>query len=191
MSSPTRLSGPPVPGEEADADEAAADDDVERDPEPLVQGEVRARDQPDLDREDDQAAGRDQPQRPAKADHARSSSSARPERSAFEMKPRAPASATAPPHSLTSRLEVRITAGAPGRPVIRRATAKPSRSGRRTSRRMTSGSSSRAARSASPPSAASPTTLYPAPSSMRRALARKLGWSSTIRMVRAKVSSLG
>src|SRR4051794_18988776 len=56
-------------------------------------------------------------------------------------------------------------------------------SGSRTSSRTMSGRSRLAADTAVPPSGASPTTSYPSASSIRRALARKLGWSSTISTV--------
>src|SRR5688572_10214961 len=53
-------------------------------------------------------------------------------------------------------------------------------SGRWTSRSTSSGCHASAARSASAPESASATTSKPSASSIRRALARKLGWSSTI-----------
>ena len=55
-----------------------------------------------------------------------------------------------------------------------------------TSRRTTSGRSSAASSSASGPLAASPTTTKPSASSTARAVARKLGWSSTTSTVLAR-----
>src|SRR5437868_12523860 len=60
------------------------------------------------------------------------------------------------------------------------ATSKPVRSGSCTSSSTTSGWSAAAASTALSPSLASPTTSNPSASSSARALARKLGWSSTI-----------
>src|SRR5262249_29934903 len=65
--------------------------------------------------------------------------------------------------------------------LSRRSTVSPSRSGSSRSSRMTSGEFAAAARSASSPVPASPTTSTAAPSSMPRRPSRTIGWSSTIR----------
>src|SRR4051812_20259834 len=110
-----------------------------------------------------------------------SSVSAAPESSPFGMNPRAPLRCTSGPKSELSRLEVSTTAGAPSTLVIRAATSKPSMSGRLTSSSTRSGLSSPAAVIAVRPSGASPTTSKPSLSNSRRAVDRKVGWSSTMR----------
>src|SRR3954465_14090190 len=97
------------------------------------------------------------------------------------MNPRAPLRWTRGPKSELSRLEVRTTAGAPSTLVMRAATSKPSRSGRLTSSSTRSGCSSPAAAIAVRPSGASPITSNPSLSNRRRAVDRKVGWSSTMR----------
>src|SRR5215218_2677807 len=64
-------------------------------------------------------------------------------------------------------------------------TWKPSVSGSWTSRRTTSGRRRQHCEMADAPSSASPTTSNPSDSSTMRALARKDGWSSTMRTVQA------
>src|SRR6476646_6301681 len=91
--------------------------------------------------------------------------------------------ATSDPYSAAMWLEVRTTTERTPRAANRSATSKPSRSGSPTSSRTTSGCRSWAAAIAPWPSAASPTTLTPSASSIRRALARNDGWSSTINTV--------
>ena len=81
----------------------------------------------------------------------------------------------------STRLETRTTCGLAG--PRRSRTAKPSMSGSCTSSSTTSGWSRSIAWSASAPSSASPTTAKPSSSRSTRAQRRKLGWSSTMRIV--------
>ncbi len=70
---------------------------------------------------------------------------------------------------------------------MRAATSKPSMSGSCTSRSTSWGLRRQVSSTALAPSTASPMTLNPSDSSSTRALARKDGWSSTMRTVQSTV----
>ena len=89
---------------------------------------------------------------------------ARPTDRASRMKPSALAAASRGPYALASRLEISTTAGAPGVPARRSATAKPSRLRQLdVEQHLISGRSRPLAAIASSPPAASPTGANPSP----------------------------
>jgi hypothetical protein len=62
MSTPTRLSGPPVPRVQPDPGEAPADHQIERYPKPAIGNDVIRRDQGHERRADEHRKGRDSPE---------------------------------------------------------------------------------------------------------------------------------
>ena len=187
ISAPTRFVGRRAAGVEAGADPGRADAEADRDRQAAVGRRGRSA-------SDDGRA--EQPeQRGPRAPAAPARGSVRFKRAApGRARPRARPSGrsrarrsgeTSGPKSDESRLETRITAGESGWPVMRAATSKPSMSGSWTSSSTSWGFRRQVSSTALAPSTASPMTLNPSDSRSTRALARKDGWSSTIRTVQS------
>src|SRR5207253_2778800 len=174
---------PPQIRDEPAHEERPAEDEPEGDHDRLlvlVIGEQRQR---DGDQADDDA---DDPVDDGRAPGAHPWSSAEiaaPDSSSLATKPRAPDCSTSEPKSASSRLDVRTTCARMPLRERRLATSNPSMSGSWMSRSTTSGCRRSTAATAETPSAASPTTWKPSSSRSVRAVARKLGWSSTMRTV--------